>query len=184
MLLIINFLYLDSSDHRYLSKVIETFNALISIRFFFFQIRDMALKFTGAYKQCRHGSAGASSSTFNRERELLRPLPDHYDTSSEGVRYPYLGGVGTGSNPPWDLMANFHSNSMGGIVIRGDQTPRRHHHEPLTIPDVVLEEDEVAEEEEQWVAQVEPGVHFHFVSLPNGGNDLRRIRFKYVIIKK
>lgn len=30
----------------------------------------------------------------------------------------------------------------------------------------------------EWMAQVEPGVQITFVSLPNGGNDLKRIRFR------
>jgi len=41
----------------------------------------------------------------------------------------------------------------------------------------VLEE----EEGKEWVAQVEPGVLITFVSLPRGGNDLKRIRFRYVL---
>jgi hypothetical protein len=32
----------------------------------------------------------------------------------------------------------------------------------------------------EWVAQVEPGVLITFVSLPQGGNDLKRIRFRCV----
>jgi len=40
---------------------------------------------------------------------------------------------------------------------------------------VFVEEDEPQE----WVAQVEPGVLITFVSLPQGGNDLKRIRFRY-----
>lgn len=42
--------------------------------------------------------------------------------------------------------------------------------------DVVLEDED---EPKEWMAQVEPGVHITFVSLPNGGNDLKRIRFRY-----
>lgn len=40
---------------------------------------------------------------------------------------------------------------------------------------VFVEENEPKE----WVAQVEPGVLITFVSLPRGGNDLKRIRFRY-----
>ena len=36
-------------------------------------------------------------------------------------------------------------------------------------------------EPKEWVAQVEPGVLITFVSLPRGGNDLKRIRFRYVL---
>ena len=39
---------------------------------------------------------------------------------------------------------------------------------------VFMEEDEAKE----WVAQVEPGVLITFLSLPQGGNDLKRIRFR------
>ena len=39
---------------------------------------------------------------------------------------------------------------------------------------VFMEEDEPKE----WVAQVELGVLITFVSLPQGGNDLKRIRFR------
>ena len=39
--------------------------------------------------------------------------------------------------------------------------------------------DEEEEEEREWVAQVEPGVLITFVSLSSGGNDLKRIRFRY-----
>lgn len=41
---------------------------------------------------------------------------------------------------------------------------------------VFMEDDEPKE----WVAQVEPGVLITFVSLPQGGNDLKRIRFRYL----
>lgn len=34
------------------------------------------------------------------------------------------------------------------------------------------------DEEKEWVAQVEPGVLITFRSLPRGGNDLKRIRFR------
>ena len=44
---------------------------------------------------------------------------------------------------------------------------------------VLLLEDE--EEPKEWVAQVEPGVLITFVSLPRGGNHLKRIRFRYVL---
>uniref|UniRef100_A0A453PCC8 BRX domain-containing protein n=1 Tax=Aegilops tauschii subsp. strangulata TaxID=200361 RepID=A0A453PCC8_AEGTS len=47
---------------------------------------------------------------------------------------------------------------------------------------VVLEEDRVPRE---WTAQVEPGVHITFVSIPGGaGNDLKRIRFSREMFNK
>ncbi|KAL2480062.1 Protein Brevis radix-like 4 [Abeliophyllum distichum] len=47
-------------------------------------------------------------------------------------------------------------------------------------PIVFIEENEPKE----WVAQVEPGVLITFVSLPRGGNDLKRIRFSREIFNK
>ncbi|XWS18832.1 hypothetical protein CRYUN_Cryun32bG0078900 [Craigia yunnanensis] len=43
-----------------------------------------------------------------------------------------------------------------------------------------MEEDEPKE----WVAQVEPGVLITFVSFPEGGNDLKRIRFSHEMFNK
>ena len=47
------------------------------------------------------------------------------------------------------------------------------------FPSQVVLEDE--EGPKQWTAQVEPGVQITFVSLPHGGNDLKRIRFRYLL---
>lgn len=42
-------------------------------------------------------------------------------------------------------------------------------------PVVVLVEEK---DPQEWVAQIESGVLITFVSLPRGGNDLKRIRFR------
>lgn len=48
---------------------------------------------------------------------------------------------------------------------------------------VVFEDDDDDEDEpKEWVAQVEPGVLITFVALPNNGNDLKRIRFRYILL--
>lgn len=49
---------------------------------------------------------------------------------------------------------------------------------------VVFEDDDEDDNDEpkEWVAQVEPGVLITFVSLPNNGNDLKRIRFRYILL--
>ena len=136
------------------------------------QIKDMALKFSGAYKQCKPCTG---SSTYKKGQ---RPYPD-FDTISEGVPYPYMGGASTSSTPAWDFTS---SNQPGGRSdprflggFGGDRSPRAR--DSASVCDVVLEDEGEAKE---WVAQVEPGVHITFVSLPNGGNDLKRIRFRFV----
>ncbi|XP_019420389.1 PREDICTED: protein BREVIS RADIX-like [Lupinus angustifolius] len=137
------------------------------------QIKDMALKFSGAYKQCQ--PCTGSSSTYKKGQ---RPYPD-FDTISEGVPYPYIGGASSSSTPAWDFTS---SNHPGGRYIGGFGGDRgRDSTASLSVCDVVLEDEAEAKE---WMAQVEPGVHITFVSLPNGGNDLKRIRFSREMFNK
>ncbi|XP_010518938.1 PREDICTED: protein BREVIS RADIX [Tarenaya hassleriana] len=137
------------------------------------QIKDMALKFSGAYKQCKPctGSSGLKKGP--------RPYPD-FDTASEGVPYPYPGGSST-STPAWDFTSSTHHpagrpESRFTAVYGGDR-------ESISAQscDVVVEDDH---EPKEWMAQVEPGVHITFVSLPSGGNDLKRIRFSREMFDK
>ncbi|XP_050236448.1 protein BREVIS RADIX-like [Mercurialis annua] len=134
------------------------------------QIKDIALKFSG--KQCKPCTGSSSY------RKGQRPYPD-FDVASEGVPYPYFGGGSSSSTPAWDFPSAGHHRGPRGDsrftgVLSGDQTPR------ADSCDVLLEEDESKE----WMAQVEPGVHITFVSLPNGGNDLKRIRFSREMFNK
>ncbi|GAB2273306.1 hypothetical protein Dimus_008105 [Dionaea muscipula] len=139
------------------------------------QIKDMALKFSGAYRQCKPCT---SSPDF---RKGQRPVPD-FDTTSEGVRYSYMQAGSSSSTPAWDFTSSG-LNRGGRQVSRfageynGDQTPGGQE----SFCDVVVEDDD---ESKEWMAQVEPGVHITFVSLPNGGNDLKRIRFSREMFNK
>ncbi|XWS38834.1 hypothetical protein CRYUN_Cryun19dG0164600 [Craigia yunnanensis] len=139
------------------------------------QIKDMALKFSGAYKQCKPCTGSSSY------KKGHRPYPD-FDAASEGVPYPYMGGSSS-STPAWDFTsASLHpgrSDSRFTGVFSGDRTPGGM--ESILARDLVLEEKD---EPKEWMAQVEPGVHITFVSLPNGGNDLKRIRFSREMFNK
>lgn len=132
------------------------------------QIKDMALKFSGAYKQCK--PCTGSSSSYKKGH---RPYPD-FDTISEGVPYPYMGGASSSSTPAWDFTTSNYPGGRPDPRFAGDRTPRGR--DSASVCDVVLENEE---EPKEWMAQVEPGVHITFTSLPNGGNDLKRIRFRY-----
>ncbi|KAK9277449.1 hypothetical protein L1049_006993 [Liquidambar formosana] len=141
------------------------------------QIKDMALKFSGAYRQCKP-CPGSSS-----YKKGQRPYPD-FDTVSEGLPYPYMQPGSSSSTPAWDFTSTGHnpatrSDSRFRGVLSGDQTPGGR--ESLSACDVVLEDED---EPKEWMAQVEPGVHITFVSLPNGGNDLKRIRFSREMFNK
>lgn len=130
------------------------------------QIKDMALKISGTYRQCKPCTGSSSY------KKGERPYPD-YDMASEGVPYPYLGGGSSSSTPAWDFTSSSHhpgrSDSRFMAMYGGDRTPGG------MSCDVVVEDED---EPKEWMAQVEPGVHITFVSLPNGGNDLKRIRFR------
>ncbi|KAK4744673.1 hypothetical protein SAY87_010985 [Trapa incisa] len=128
------------------------------------QLKDMALKISGC----------TSSSTYKKDQ---RPYPD-FDTVSEGAPYPFLGVASSSSTPAWDFKGGSHhhpgrANSRFGPGFGGDSTPRGVSISAQSCDAVLEDEDDPKE----WMAQVEPGVHITFVSLPNGGNDLKRIRF-------
>lgn len=128
------------------------------------QIKDMALKVSGAYRQCKP-SSGSSS---NYKQGHQRPYTD-YDTVSEGVNYPYLReGGSSSSTPAWDFppVNRSHASDSRFKGMSGDGQSG----------DMLLVNDD---EPKEWMAQVEPGVHITFLSLPQGGNDLKRIRFRY-----
>ncbi|XP_020238728.1 protein Brevis radix-like 4 [Cajanus cajan] len=112
------------------------------------QIKEMALKASGAYKQCAPCAPHPS--------RLSRG-----DSESESSRRRWgkelearLKGISSGEGTP---------SSSGRRVV------------------LLLEEEE---EPKEWVAQVEPGVLITFVSLPRGGNHLKRIRFSREIFNK
>ncbi|KAE8693182.1 Protein BREVIS RADIX [Hibiscus syriacus] len=139
------------------------------------QIKDMALKFSGAYKQCKPCTGSSSYKTGSR------PYPD-FDAASEGIPYPYMGGSSS-STPAWDFTSASHrpgrSDSRFTGAFSGERTSV--YRESFSVQDLVLEDED---EPKEWMAQVEPGVHITFVSLPNGGNDLKRIRFSREMFDK
>ncbi|KAH9686880.1 protein BREVIS RADIX [Citrus sinensis] len=142
------------------------------------QIKDMAIKISG-YRQCKPCTG---SSSFKKGQ---RPYPD-YDMASEGVPYPYLGGGSSSSTPAWDFTsAGRHPTGRSDTRFMGvysdDRTPRGLDTASIQSCDVVLEDED---EPKEWMAQVEPGVHITFLSLPNGGNDLKRIRFSREMFNK
>ncbi|XP_059656996.1 protein BREVIS RADIX-like [Cornus florida] len=147
------------------------------------QIKDMALKFSGAYKQCKPCPGGSSSSSGYKKGQ--RPYPD-FDTVSEGVPYPYMQPGSASSTPAWDFTTsgghpNFGSASRYTGGFGGDRTPGGRESISAQSCDVVLEDEN---EPKEWMAQVEPGVQITFVSLPHGGNDLKRIRFSREMFNK
>ncbi|PKA49971.1 Protein Brevis radix-like 1 [Apostasia shenzhenica] len=137
------------------------------------QIKDMALKASGAYRHCKPCAGSESGGLFEESSEVA--------LGSERFLYSYRracagGGIG------------FAGGSCGSTprlrgLSSGEGTPSAscRTESAMGIAAAFMEEDE---EQREWVAQVEPGVLITFISLPRGGNDLRRIRFSRDMFNK
>lgn len=147
------------------------------------QIKDMALKFSGAYRHCR---PCATSSVYRKgaPQHSLEP-----DEASEGTHYGYRWGSSS-STPAWNLSGSSSKDHGLGDELRvassREGTPKVESPAAGRLAsssrDVVFVEEE--EESKEWIAQVEPGVLITFLSLPEGGNDLKRIRFSREMFNK
>ncbi|XP_013639549.1 PREDICTED: protein Brevis radix-like 2 [Brassica oleracea var. oleracea] len=132
------------------------------------QIKDMAVKASGAYKRCKPCSG---SSNRNRDSDAASPSGRfHYAYKRQGI---------SGSSTPKILGKEMESRLKG--LLSGEGTPESM--SGRTESTVFMEEEE-EDEVKEWVAQVEPGVLITFVSLPEGGNDLKRIRFSREMFDK
>ena len=110
----------------------------------------MALKVSGK------GKPGEAEGSYKKGQ---RSYSD-FDTMSDAYAQQPAGS--TSSTPAWDFTST------------GRRPESRF---SASVSAQVVVEDE--EEPKDWTAQVEPGVQITFVSLPAGGNDLKRIRFRY-----
>ncbi|KAK9060524.1 hypothetical protein SSX86_021228 [Deinandra increscens subsp. villosa] len=133
------------------------------------QIKDMAVKASGAYKNCKPCSGSSNRNPKNNG--------DYADSEDGSVSDRFHCGYerACGSTPRvWgkEMEARLKGLSSGG------STPASYSGRIESIK--FVEEDEVKE----WVAQIEPGVLITFHSLPQGGNDLKRIRFSREMFNK
>ncbi|XP_027169072.1 protein Brevis radix-like 2 [Coffea eugenioides] len=140
------------------------------------QIKDIAIKASGAYKNCKPCS-GSSNHHNNRGDDCADSEP-----GSVSGRYHFsyaraaaaAGSSNSTPRRPWGR----EMESRLKVLSSGETTPASV--SGRTESAVFMEEDEPKE----WVAQVEPGVLITFVSLPQGGNDLKRIRFSREMFNK
>ncbi|XP_010552238.1 PREDICTED: protein Brevis radix-like 2 [Tarenaya hassleriana] len=133
------------------------------------QIKDMAIKASGAYKNCKPCS-GSSNRNHNGNYA-------DSDAASDSGRFHYAyRRAGSASSTPRIWGKDMEARLKG--LSSGEGTPTSMSGRTESI--VFMEEDEPKE----WVAQVEPGILITFVSLPQGGNDLKRIRFSREMFNK
>ncbi|GER56925.1 zinc finger family protein [Striga asiatica] len=123
------------------------------------QIKDMALKASGAYRHCApfaDPAAAKDAAAAEQEAaaaEKFRRLDRRTGSSTAAGRRELearLKGISSGEGTP----ASASGRRLEAVVFVEESEPR------------------------EWVAQVEPGVLITFLSLPRGGNDLKRIRFR------
>lgn len=139
------------------------------------QFKDIALKASGAYRNCNP----CTGSTQQKQKD-----PAESDSASisasDRLRWSYRRtgssrSTTTGAPKPWGK--EMEARLKG--ISSGEGTPRSLSGRQVD-PVVFVEENEPKE----WVAQVEPGVLINLVSLPGGGNDLKRIRFSREMFNK
>ncbi|KAG0472552.1 hypothetical protein HPP92_014409 [Vanilla planifolia] len=154
------------------------------------QLKDMVLKFSGAYRQCKGGGATSFRQKYPSHQHRF-PMMDDFDEDASG-QLTYLRSASSTSTPAWDF-ASLHSNHGTAVettsrarakwVVPGGDSCAVDSAVAGEDKDVVVQEDDG--EPKEWIAQVEPGVHITFVSLPGGaGNDLKRIRFSREMFNK
>nr|XP_011460503.1 PREDICTED: protein Brevis radix-like 4 [Fragaria vesca subsp. vesca]XP_011460508.1 PREDICTED: protein Brevis radix-like 4 [Fragaria vesca subsp. vesca] len=135
-----------------------------------FQLKDMALKASGAYRHCNPCTGPATQGRLKGTGELS-------DAESDRFRWSYRRTGSSSSTTPRTWGKEMEARLKG--ISSGEGTPNSASGRRAD-PVVFVEEREPKE----WVAQVEPGVLITFVSLPRGGNDLKRIRFSREIFNK
>nr|GLL23397.1 protein Brevis radix-like 2 isoform X1 [Ipomoea trifida] len=133
------------------------------------QIKDMAVKASGAYKHCKPCSGGSS----NNQNHSYADLDSGPVSESLHCAYRRAGS----SNSTRMLRGKEMGLTIKGGFSSDGGTPASVSGRSDSV--VFMEEDEP-----EWVAQVEPGVLITFVSLTQGGNDLKRIRFSREMFNK
>ncbi|XP_010047509.2 protein Brevis radix-like 4 [Eucalyptus grandis] len=139
------------------------------------QLKDMALKASGAYRHCSPCTTGTAAAAAGGQSRLRNSSESDADSDRFRWSYRRQGSSSSNTPKPWGK-AELEARLKG--ISSGEATPKSA--SGRRDPVVFVEESEPKE----WVAQVEPGVLITFVSLPRGGNDLKRIRFSRDMFNK
>ncbi|KAL8139814.1 hypothetical protein V2J09_005835 [Rumex salicifolius] len=130
-------------------------------------IKDMAIKASGAYKNCKPCSGGRNENRNYADSDV--------NSVSERFNLGYHRAGSSNSTPRvWGKELDGRIKGLSS----GEGTPASLSGRTESV--VFMEDDEPKE----WVAQVEPGVLITFVSVLQGGNDLKRIRFSRELFNK
>ncbi|RZR88003.1 hypothetical protein BHM03_00015487, partial [Ensete ventricosum] len=132
------------------------------------QIKEMALKATGAYRHCKPCGGAPEDGRRHHHGDYV------CSEAASGSDWK------TGGSAAWTPRTA--TSPLMGREIKeissGERTPSvSGWTEASSAAASTFLEDGEEEEPKEWVAQVEPGILITFLSLPHGGNDLKRIRF-------
>lgn len=160
----------DGSLKQQDEEAVQTPSTKQAIKALTAQIKDMAVKASGAYKNCKPCSG---SSNGNKNKKYADS-----DLGSDSARFNWAYRRTGSSNSTPRMWGKEMEARLKGISS-GEGTPTSVSGRTESV--VFMEEED---EPKEWVAQVEPGVIITFVSLPQGGNDLKRIRFSREMFNK
>ncbi|XP_013618878.1 PREDICTED: protein Brevis radix-like 4 isoform X2 [Brassica oleracea var. oleracea] len=148
------------------------------------QLKDMALKASGAYRHCTPCTEGQAPGPIKSTLVTTKSDPESdqrfkmlYGRSNSSITATAAAAAMQQQQPR--VWGKEMEARLKGISS-GEATPKSASGRNRVDPIVFVEEKEPKE----WVAQVEPGVLITFVSLPGGGNDLKRIRFSRDMFNK
>ncbi|XP_073318031.1 protein Brevis radix-like 4 [Primulina huaijiensis] len=148
------------------ASTVEEINAKQPNKTFSSQIKDMVLKASGAYRHCTP-CANQQVEQQKRNHNFSGGEPD-----KSGRRNLYRRAWSSSSGRK-ELEARL------WVISTGEGTPAS---ASGRLADTVVFVEE--SEPKEWVAQVEPGVLITFLSLPKGGNDLKRVQFSQEMFNK
>ncbi|XP_002984996.2 protein Brevis radix-like 1 [Selaginella moellendorffii] len=157
------------------------------------QLKDVVLKVSAAYRQCRP-CAGSKGKTFEHEFVI-----GNSDASSSEDQWIQKSGILKKENYPSSAASSISegavsvkqddqssskvspssqasSNSSSGSAAKNSSSKQDHLDQH--------NERNCEETSQEWVAQVEPGVLITFIAMPNGENELKRIRFSRELFNK
>jgi len=150
------------------------------------QLKDMVLKFSGSSKHHQYkGTAGTRSSFRSGGGSYLRPYPGFIDdtgftpAASRVIGEDYYPRTGLAAGSAAGGARAAPSDTLDVTRRQGaGKSPGGSGWVPSTGEDVGAVEEAAPRE---WTALVEPGVQITFGTIPTGGNDLKRIRFRCVL---
>lgn len=145
------------------------------------QIKDMAMKASGAYRHCKPCAGSAPGSRRRPHHSHVGYADSEAGSESERFHYAYRRAGGSAGSTPAAVALGLELDVRHKALSSGQRTPSVSGRTEASSEEASAFLEEGEEEPKEWVAQVEPGVLITFLSLPLGGNDLRRIRFRYSV---